>query len=133
MYDDDRWAVVAEKSGYHNRVDGNPRDLVSFEDLLRYYSDTGPELIMASEPEIRSHIPGDIRKIMTIDSFHFSSTYAPEHIYLSLRAPRHPKSKPGNATLKIPWKLLKTPTSFFRFPLFRLWGNGFFRTWLRDV
>ncbi len=36
-------------------------------------------MVLATEPEIRSHIPGDIRKIMTIDDFHFSSVYARDH------------------------------------------------------
>lgn len=65
--------------GIHSRIEDNPRNLISFEDLLRYYNDTAPELIQATEPEIRRHIPGDIRKIMTIDNFHFSSTYADNH------------------------------------------------------
>jgi hypothetical protein len=65
--------------GIHSRVYDNPKQLVSYVDLLRLYSDTSPNLTLAAEPEIRGHIPGDIRKIMTIDKFHFVSAYAPDH------------------------------------------------------
>jgi hypothetical protein len=63
--------------GIHSREDAP--HLVSFADLLRYYHDTSPDMLRASEPEIRQHIPGDLRKLMTIDDFHFSSTYADDH------------------------------------------------------
>lgn len=65
--------------GIHSRKEDNPRDLISFEDLIRYYSDTAPTLLAATETEIRQHIPGDLRKLMTIDHFHFSSVYADDH------------------------------------------------------
>ena len=65
--------------GIHSRTEDNPRNLISFEDLLRYYNDTEPTLLYATEAEIRQHIPGDLRKLMTIDHFHFSSVYADDH------------------------------------------------------
>lgn len=65
--------------GIHSRKEDNPRNLISFEDLVRYYHDVHPSLISATEAEIRQHIPGDIRKIMTIDNFHFSSVYSENH------------------------------------------------------
>lgn len=63
--------------GIHSRTDAP--DLVSFTDLLRYYHDTNPDILRATEPEIRQHIPGDLRKLMSIDAFHFSSVYADNH------------------------------------------------------
>jgi hypothetical protein len=65
--------------GIHSREYDNPRNLISFEDLLRYFNDTNPAVLKATEAEIRQHIPGDIRKLMTIDAFHFSSAYADGH------------------------------------------------------
>ncbi|WP_142688642.1 DUF7003 family protein [Chitinophaga polysaccharea] len=65
--------------GIHSRIDGNPRNLISYEDLLRYFNDTQPSLISAKETEIRQHIPEDLPKLMTIDHFHFSSVYADDH------------------------------------------------------
>ncbi len=53
----------------------NPKNLISFEALIRYLNETSPALISATEKEITEHIPNDIPKIMTIDKFHFESWY----------------------------------------------------------
>lgn len=50
-------------------------DLITFEDLIRYYSDTNPEVLYATEDEIRQWVPADLPKIITIDRFHFTTTY----------------------------------------------------------
>ncbi|SEW44832.1 DUF7003 family protein [Chitinophaga arvensicola] len=65
--------------GIHSRQEDNPRELISFEDLLRYYHDTTPGVLSSTEAEIRQHIPADLRKLMTIDHFHFSSVYSDDH------------------------------------------------------
>lgn len=64
-----------EKLGIEIREDDNPKKLIGFGDLMRYLQETNPKLISATEDEIRSHIPRDIPKLMTIDAFHFMSTY----------------------------------------------------------
>lgn len=64
-----------EQAGITIRVEDNPRHLIAFEDVLRYLNETAPELISATDDEIRRHISGDIPKLMTIDKFHFNSAY----------------------------------------------------------
>ncbi|MEL6972088.1 MAG: hypothetical protein AAFO02_18115, partial [Bacteroidota bacterium] len=53
----------------------NPRKLIGFGDLVRYFVETNPLLIYAQEEEIRTQIPEALPKIMTIDSFHHLSVY----------------------------------------------------------
>lgn len=65
--------------GIHSRKEGNPKNLISFEDLVRFYSDTAPAVIQATEPEIRQHLPQDLPRLMTIDHFHFKSAYSDDH------------------------------------------------------
>lgn len=55
--------------------DNNPKKLISFANLIRYLNETNPELISATEDEIKKHIPTDLPKILTIDEFHFTSRY----------------------------------------------------------
>ena len=64
-----------EKVGIRVRDYDNPKKLISFGDLIRYFHETDPKLISATEDEIRQHIPKDIPKLMTIDDFHFGSAY----------------------------------------------------------
>ncbi|WP_326994992.1 hypothetical protein [Chitinophaga sp. 212800010-3] len=53
----------------------NPRKLIGYDDIVRFFSDTNPELVNATEDEIKQHIPKDMHKIMTLDKFHFVSFY----------------------------------------------------------
>lgn len=53
----------------------NPKKLISYGGLIRYLNNTQPILIQSSEEEIRTQLPPEIPKIMTIDKFHFSSIY----------------------------------------------------------
>jgi hypothetical protein len=55
----------------------NPRHLIGFGDFVRYLQETNPSLIRATETDIRKHIPKDLPKLMTLDSFHFESAYGP--------------------------------------------------------
>lgn len=54
----------------------NPQSLIGYGDIVRYFSDTKPELVSATELEIKEHIPHDLPKLMTIDAFHFESSYS---------------------------------------------------------
>lgn len=53
----------------------NPQNLIGYGDIVRFFSDTKPELVSATEEEIKQHIPHDIPKLMTLDKFHFVSAY----------------------------------------------------------
>jgi hypothetical protein len=64
-----------EKFGIEISEYNNPRKLIGFEDFVRYLHETSPDLIKATDDDIRQHIPNDIPKLMTIDEFHFSSIY----------------------------------------------------------
>lgn len=68
-----------EKVGIQLRKFDNSRNLIAFGDLIRYLHETNPEIISATENEIREHIPKDIQKIQTINDFHFSSYYEREN------------------------------------------------------
>ncbi|MBS1605302.1 MAG: hypothetical protein JST42_21740, partial [Bacteroidetes bacterium] len=52
---------------------------IHFADLLRYIDATKPQLLLATEAELRRHIPKDIPKIMTINNFHHTSSYNEDH------------------------------------------------------
>jgi len=58
----------------------NPNNLIGFEDLVRYLSETEKGLMSAKEDEIKEHLPSDIPKLMTIRSFHYKSIYEPENL-----------------------------------------------------
>lgn len=58
----------------------NPNKLISFEGIVRYLSETEKGLMSATEGEIREHLPNDIPKLMTIESFHCKSMYEPENL-----------------------------------------------------
>lgn len=64
-----------EKLGIVVRDYSNPNKLIGFGDLIRFYHETNPSLIAATENDIRQHIPKDLPKLMTIEEFHFSSIY----------------------------------------------------------
>ena len=53
----------------------NPKQLLGYGDIVRFFSDTNPSLVSATEEEIRQHIPQDIPKILSLDKFHFESIY----------------------------------------------------------
>jgi hypothetical protein len=61
--------------GIKIREDDNPKKLIGFADFVRYICETKPDLISATEDEIRKHIPKDLPKLMIIDDFHFHSVY----------------------------------------------------------
>lgn len=58
----------------------NPNNLIAYKDLVRYLSETEKKLMSATEDEIKEHIPSDIPKLMTIESFHYKSMYEPENL-----------------------------------------------------
>jgi hypothetical protein len=64
-----------EKVGIKVRDYNNPGKLIGFGDLVRYLNETNPAVISANEDDIRKHIPKDLPKLMTINEFHFNSTY----------------------------------------------------------
>lgn len=64
-----------ENYGIKIRVDENPKKLIGFGDLLRYLNETNPKIIAATEDDIRTHIPVDLPKIMTIEKFHYVSVF----------------------------------------------------------
>ena len=64
-----------EKLGFEVRGFENPNKLIGFGDLIRYWNETNPEIIRATEDDIRQHIPIDIPKLMTISEFHHVSRY----------------------------------------------------------
>jgi hypothetical protein len=66
-----------EKLGIVTSDTSNPRQLIAFEDLLRYWQDTNPTLIQATDADIRQHLPRGLPKLLTLDHFHFESTYGP--------------------------------------------------------
>ncbi|PQA59682.1 hypothetical protein C5O19_08630 [Siphonobacter curvatus] len=53
----------------------NPKKLISFDNVLRYFNETNPALISATEDELRQYLPKDLPKLMTLDSFHFMSRF----------------------------------------------------------
>ena len=70
-HDTTRYAAL----GIHPREHDNPQKLIGFGGIVRYFSDTNPSLVSATDQEIRQHIPMDIPKLMTLDKFHFVSAY----------------------------------------------------------
>ncbi len=64
-----------EKVGIHVRDYDNPKKLIAFEDLIRFWHETNPQLISATENEIKIHIPSDLPKHMTIEDFHYISAF----------------------------------------------------------
>lgn len=66
--------------GIKPREYDNPKRLIGFWDIIRYFSDINTSLVEATESEIKMHIPKDIPKLMTIDKFHFMSVYNEDSI-----------------------------------------------------
>lgn len=64
-----------EKVGIKIRRSDNPKNLIGFEDFVRYLNETNPSIIAATEEEIHKHIPKDLPKLMTLNEFHFGSAY----------------------------------------------------------
>ncbi len=61
--------------GINIRDYDNPENLISYSNLIRYLNETNPEIINATEEDIKKHIPLDLPKLMTINEFHFVSFY----------------------------------------------------------
>lgn len=64
-----------EKYRIHIRECDNPGRLIGFGDLVRYLSEVNPELVSATEEDIRRYIPSDMPKLMTIQEFYFVSAH----------------------------------------------------------
>jgi hypothetical protein len=62
-----------EDAGVRVREYSNSEKLVGFADVLRYLNETDPGLISATEDEIRKHFPKELKKLMALDKFHYSS------------------------------------------------------------
>ncbi|NML69227.1 hypothetical protein HHL23_05400 [Chryseobacterium sp. RP-3-3] len=69
--------VDYEKVGIKLRDYDNPKKLIGFGDLIRFYYEINPGLISATEDEIRKHIPKSLKKLMTIDKFHYNPNILP--------------------------------------------------------
>lgn len=66
-----------EKVGIKIRGYDNPNHLISFGDLIRFYHETNPDLISATDEEIKRYIPRNLKKILTIDEFHYDPDTLP--------------------------------------------------------
>ncbi|MFC3158620.1 hypothetical protein SAMN05443633_11770 [Chryseobacterium arachidis] len=66
-----------EKLGIKLRDYDNPKKLIDFGSLIRYYHETNPILISASEKEIKRYIPHHLKKLMVINDFHYTSNTLP--------------------------------------------------------
>ncbi|MBZ4188071.1 DUF7003 family protein [Niabella beijingensis] len=64
-----------EKLGIKIRDFDNPRKLIGFGDLIRYYAETDPEIVAATAAEIKKNIPEELPKLITLEEFYFSSAY----------------------------------------------------------
>jgi len=58
----------------------NSKQLIGFEDLVRYLVVTEPQLMSATDEEIRANFSLNVPKLMTITSFHQKSIYEPENL-----------------------------------------------------
>lgn len=61
--------------GIHPSHYSNPRHLIGYGDVVRFLCATNSAVVSATDQEIRQHIPQDVPKLMTLDQFHFSSSY----------------------------------------------------------
>lgn len=64
-----------EALGIELRKHDNPQKLIGFGELIRFLSETNPKLVSATEEEIKTQIPNDLPKLMTIDKFYHLSAY----------------------------------------------------------
>lgn len=64
-----------KKLGISIRDYDNPNNLIGFEDIVRYIQETEPNILKAEEFEIRKHIPKNLEKIMTLNDFHYASSF----------------------------------------------------------
>lgn len=64
-----------EKLGINVRKQENPKQLIGFEDIVRYLNELHSALISATQDDIKKHIPKDLPWLMTINDFHFESVY----------------------------------------------------------
>lgn len=55
-------------------LSGEPK-YVGYADLVRYIHETEPRILNATEEEIKQHIPKNLAKLMTIDSYYFICRY----------------------------------------------------------
>ncbi len=69
-----------EELGILIRDFDNPHKLISFEDLIRYLAETQPDLISATEEEIKTQLPKDLSKLLVIDDFYHLSVYDKNHL-----------------------------------------------------
>lgn len=65
-----------ENHGIKLREYDNPKKLIGFGDFCyASLNPTDPKVIAATEDHIRAHIPVDLPKRMTIEEFHYVSSY----------------------------------------------------------
>lgn len=64
-----------EKLGIIVRKFDNTKNLIGFEDILRYFNEKNPQIISATEEEIMGQIPKDLPKILTIEKFYYVSNF----------------------------------------------------------
>ncbi|MBO6518336.1 MAG: hypothetical protein JJ975_17510 [Bacteroidia bacterium] len=67
--------TIYEDIGIKIRSQSNPDNLIGFGDFVRFLHETTPEKICVREEDIRTNIPSNLQKIMTIENFHYESFY----------------------------------------------------------
>jgi hypothetical protein len=53
----------------------NPNELIGFGEILKYFNETSPEVISATEEDIIKSLPPDLPKLLTIDAFNVENNY----------------------------------------------------------
>ncbi|SFQ62396.1 DUF7003 family protein [Flavobacterium akiainvivens] len=64
-----------EAVGISIQDEDNPDNLIGFGEIIRYLHETSPQLISATDAEIREPLPDGLPKLLTINEFHFTSAY----------------------------------------------------------
>ncbi|PUZ29722.1 hypothetical protein DCC81_09860 [Chitinophaga parva] len=72
--DEERWAIVMEKTGYNNRSDYIESELVYFGNCVAQVG----EYNMLMLPLIDTWLPDDLPSLASIGHFHYESVYQPE-------------------------------------------------------
>jgi hypothetical protein len=67
-----------EKRGIEISIIDNPNRLIDYSSLLRYWADTQPDTLLATDAELRTCLPADLPRLMQIDKWHHQS-YSVEH------------------------------------------------------
>lgn len=83
-----RDATISFENSFHKYIElgikirdyDNPEKLIGFSDIIRYLHETNPDLISATEADIKKCIPIDLPKLLKIPDFHYTSTYDKENL-----------------------------------------------------